>query len=53
MLVAELVAIDDGTAVARRAPPDKQPDWTYGDSDSGQAPADRYGEHRAPTPLPE
>jgi NADH-quinone oxidoreductase subunit F len=53
MLVSELVTIDDETAVLDERHRTKQPDWTYGESDSGQAPADRYGEHRAPTPLPD
>ena len=30
---------------------DKQPDWTYDEVDSGQAPADRLGDHRSPTAL--
>jgi NADH:ubiquinone oxidoreductase subunit F (NADH-binding) len=52
-LVAELVRIDDGTAIVDERHRDKQPDWSYDAVPSGQAPADRYGEHRAPTPLPE
>jgi NADH-quinone oxidoreductase subunit F len=47
-LVAELVDIDDGTAILDERHRTKQPDWTYGESYSGQAPADRLGEHRAP-----
>jgi NADH-quinone oxidoreductase subunit F len=53
MLVSELVAIDDDTAVLDERHRTKQPDWSYGDSYSGQAPADRFGEHRAPTALPD
>jgi hypothetical protein len=32
---------------------DKQPDWSYDAEYSGQFPADRFDEHRAPEPLPE
>ncbi len=53
MLVTELLAIDDDTAILDERHRTKQPDWSYGDSYSGQAPADRYGEHRAPTALPD
>ena len=53
MLVSELVTIDDDTAILDERHRTKQPDWSYGDSYSGQAPADRYGEHRAPTALPD
>jgi NADH:ubiquinone oxidoreductase subunit F (NADH-binding) len=46
-VVAELVALDEdgGTTIDLRHD-DKQPDWTYDEVDSGQAPADRLGEHR-------
>ncbi len=53
ILVAELVDIDDGTALLDERHRQKQPDWSYGDDYSGQAPADRFGEHRSPTALPE
>jgi NADH:ubiquinone oxidoreductase subunit F (NADH-binding) len=49
--IAELVTIDDGTAVLDERHRDKQPDWTYDEVSSGQAPADRLDEHRAPTRL--
>jgi NADH-quinone oxidoreductase subunit F len=50
-LIAELVAIDDGTAVLDERHRDKQPDWTYDATYSGQAPADRLDDHRAPQLL--
>jgi NADH:ubiquinone oxidoreductase subunit F (NADH-binding) len=50
-LVAELVDIEGDTAVWDEHHREKQPDWTYGDHDSGKAPADRLDEHRAPEPL--
>jgi len=52
-LVAELVDIDDGRAVLDEHHRDKQPDWTYDAEDSGQAPADRYDDHRHPLALEE
>jgi NADH-quinone oxidoreductase subunit F len=53
ILVAELTNIDDGSAILDERHRTKQPDWTYGPTTSGQSPADRFGEHRAPTALPE
>ncbi|GAC1320713.1 MAG: NADH-quinone oxidoreductase subunit NuoF [Acidimicrobiales bacterium] len=54
LLVAELVSIDDdGVVVLDERHRDKQPDWSYDATDSGAAPADRFGEHRDPQPLPE
>ena len=50
-LIAELVTIDDGSAIVDERHAGKQPDWTYGATDSGQAPADRLDEHRAPEAL--
>jgi NADH:ubiquinone oxidoreductase subunit F (NADH-binding) len=50
-VVAELLDIDDGTAIVDLHHRDKQPDWTFDEVDSGQAPADRLGEHRAPHAL--
>jgi NADH:ubiquinone oxidoreductase subunit F (NADH-binding) len=50
-LVAELVDIDDGTAILDERHRTKQPDWSYDESYSGQAPADRFGEHRSPEAL--
>jgi len=51
-LVAELVDIAGGRAVLDERHRAKQPDWSYDDVDSGQAPADRFGEHRSPHELP-
>ncbi len=53
LLVSELVRIDDETAILDERHRTKQPDWTYGTTYSGQAPADRFGEHRSPQALPE
>ena len=39
--VAPIVDLVDGTAVLDSRQAAKQPDWTYGGEDSGQAPADR------------
>ena len=52
-LIAELVDIVDGVATWDERHRDKQPDWSYDEEDSGQVPAERYGEHRAPQTLPE
>ena len=52
-LIAELVDIDDGVATWDERHREKQPDWSYDEVDSGQAPAERYGEHRAPQGLEE
>ncbi|HVW35235.1 MAG TPA: NADH-ubiquinone oxidoreductase-F iron-sulfur binding region domain-containing protein, partial [Acidimicrobiia bacterium] len=41
LFIASLVDIDGGRAVLDERHRTKQPDWTYGDTDSGQAPADR------------
>ncbi|MGQ0616057.1 MAG: NADH-ubiquinone oxidoreductase-F iron-sulfur binding region domain-containing protein [Acidimicrobiia bacterium] len=40
-LAAEIIDIVDGVAVLDEDHRRKQPDWTYGGSDSGQSPADR------------
>lgn len=53
LLVAELLDIDDGRAVLDERHRQKQPDWTYDAEDSGQAPADRYDDHRHPLALEE
>jgi len=45
-LVAELVDIAEGTATFDERHRDKQPDWTFDPTDSGQSPADRFAEHR-------
>ena len=47
-LVAELTALDDRGATIDGRHVGKQPDWTYGDHDSGQTPADRLTDRRAP-----
>jgi hypothetical protein len=52
-LIAELVNIADGVATWDERHRDKQPDWSYDEEDSGQVPAERYGEHRAPQNLPD
>ncbi|HWW43918.1 MAG TPA: NADH-ubiquinone oxidoreductase-F iron-sulfur binding region domain-containing protein [Acidimicrobiia bacterium] len=50
-LIAELVDITPDGAVVDEHHLAKQPDWTFDATDSGQAPADRYDEHRRPRPL--
>ena len=52
-LIAELVEFEGDEAVLDVRHLDKQPDWTYDAADSGQSPADRYGEHRRPGALEE
>jgi NADH-quinone oxidoreductase subunit F len=52
-LVAELVDITPDGAVLDEHHRAKQPDWSFDTVDSGQAPADRYMEHRRPLPLPD
>jgi NADH-quinone oxidoreductase subunit F len=47
-LVAELVDIADGVATWDERHREKQPDWSYDEVPSGQVPAERFGEHRAP-----
>ena len=47
LLVTDLVDLQDGKAVLDERFRDKQPDWTYDEVDSGQAPADRFADHRA------
>jgi hypothetical protein len=51
--VAELVDIADGRARLDERHAEKQPDWTYDETYSGQMPADRYSEHRRQRPLEE
>ncbi len=41
VLIAALVDIEDGTAILDERHREKQPDWTFGETDSGQSPADR------------
>jgi len=50
-LVAELLDIVEDGAVWDERHRQKQPDWTYDAEYSGQAPADRLGEHRSPEEL--
>jgi NADH-quinone oxidoreductase subunit F len=45
-LVAELVDIEGDEAVFDERHREKQFDWTYDPVDSGQTPADRFGDHR-------
>lgn len=52
-LIAELVAITDGVATVDERHHDKQPDWTYDATYSGQAPADGLDDHRARQVLDE
>ncbi len=47
-LIAPIVDIADGVARLDVHHRDKQPDWTYDATDSGQAPADRLDDHRSP-----
>jgi NADH:ubiquinone oxidoreductase subunit F (NADH-binding) len=53
VLIAELLAIAGDSAVWDERHLTKQPDWTYNATDSGQMPAERYGEHRREPDLPE
>jgi NADH-quinone oxidoreductase subunit F len=54
VLIAELLDIEGDEAVWDEHHRDKQPDWTYDVEYSGQFPADRLDEHRAPEEaLPE
>jgi NADH:ubiquinone oxidoreductase subunit F (NADH-binding) len=46
--IAPIVGLEDGRAVLDERQATKQPDWTHGPDDSGQWPADRLDEHRAP-----
>lgn len=51
VLVAELVDLSAGKATVDERFRDKQPDWTYGQTYSGQSPADRFADHRAGDPI--
>jgi NADH:ubiquinone oxidoreductase subunit F (NADH-binding) len=53
VLIAELVDIEGDVAVVDERHREKQFDWSYGEADSGQAPADRFDDHRNPRPLEE
>ncbi len=46
--IGAIVDIVDGRARLDEHQADKQPDWTIDAEDSGQAPADRLDDHRAP-----
>lgn len=46
VLVAPIADLDGDRAVLDASQGDKQPDWTYGDDDSGQSPADRIDQRR-------
>jgi NADH:ubiquinone oxidoreductase subunit F (NADH-binding) len=46
MLVTELADIEGDEAVIDIREASKQPDWSYDTTYSGQAPADRWGDHR-------
>ncbi|HUQ62191.1 MAG TPA: NADH-ubiquinone oxidoreductase-F iron-sulfur binding region domain-containing protein [Acidimicrobiales bacterium] len=46
-LVAELLDIENGGAVVDVGHAEKQPDWSFDETDSGKAPADHLGDHRA------
>lgn len=43
LLIAPIAELDGDRAVLRADQPDKQPDWRYGGTYSGQSPADRLG----------
>ena len=49
MLVAELLNVRDGQATLDASRENKQPDWTYGGSDSGKTPVERFTDHRDDT----
>ena len=53
VLIAELLDIVEGQAVWDERHREKQPDWTYDATDSGQMPAEKYGEHRREPEMPE
>jgi NADH-quinone oxidoreductase subunit F len=53
LLIAELVDIAGDVAVWDERHASKQSDWTYDAEDSGQMPAEKYGEHRREPDLPE
>jgi NADH:ubiquinone oxidoreductase subunit F (NADH-binding) len=52
-LIAELLDISGDEPVWDERHREKQPDWSYDEVFSGQFPADKFDEHRAPEPLPE
>lgn len=52
-LIAELLDIEGDEPVWDERHLEKQPDWSYDEVFSGQFPADKFDEHRAPEALPE
>ena len=50
-LVTEMLDLDGYEAVVDLRHASKQPDWTHGDHWSGQIPAERLDDHRAPKPV--
>jgi predicted dehydrogenase len=50
--IAAIKELADGQAVLDVRQAEKQPDWTYNETDSGQWPADRLDDHRAHESLP-
>jgi len=50
-LVAEVLDLGPDGVVLDVRHTDKQPDWTFNPTDSGQAPAERYADHRRPVAL--
>jgi NADH:ubiquinone oxidoreductase subunit F (NADH-binding) len=53
LLVAELTDLHDGLVEIDERHAEKQADWTYDETYSGEVPAERYGEHRRQLPLEE
>ncbi len=51
-LIAPILDLEDDRAILDQSHLDKQPDWTVGDLDSGQAPADRMDQRRSDLPEP-
>jgi NADH:ubiquinone oxidoreductase subunit F (NADH-binding) len=50
-LVTEMLDLDGYESVVDLRFASKQPDWTHGDHWSGQIPAERLDDHRAPKPV--
>ncbi len=51
-LIAPILDLEDDRAILDQSHLDKQPDWTVGDVDSGQTPADRMDQRRPDLPEP-
>ncbi|MGI8662145.1 MAG: NADH-ubiquinone oxidoreductase-F iron-sulfur binding region domain-containing protein [Acidimicrobiales bacterium] len=49
MVIGELVTVSPSEVVVDRRHADKQPDWTYEPEWSGDAPVDRFTDHRSET----